>query len=59
MDLTIEQIRKMSDEDVAALNRTLAKRVMKKFIILAAVKIGVAVTVSVVAKRMLDRIPED
>lgn len=51
---TIEEVRVMSDEEVAALNKVLARKLMKRIAIRAGVTVAVYVTVNHLANKYLN-----
>ncbi len=52
--LTIEEIRAMSDEELAAANAAMGRRLLKTIFIKAAVTVAVVVAVSVIVNKLVD-----
>lgn len=55
MDLTVEQLKNMSDEEVAALNKQLVIKVMKRFGLFMLIKWAIIFGINYAAKRSLKK----
>jgi len=51
MDITLEELKNMTDDEVRNLNRTLGKKVMKKFLIQFAAATALTLTAIAIANR--------